>query len=353
MLCRLGDPADQVMAVAVSSDGRRVAAGGGTAAGSGGVWVWDAQTGEAAWSANDIAKEVLAVAFAPDGSSLAVGAADGQVLIRDAKTGRVARTLAGHAGGVTSATFSADGKTLICGQGYGGARVWDAQTGRLVQTCRADGTRAEAFARSRQAYPDRLMNSIGLTRDGTVLATCASSINDEFTDPVRIWNPQTGELRREFAAENIHGRPMALSPDGSVLATGGKSVQLWDVRTGKKLRELFGHLKRTQSVAFSADGRLVVAGGSYGTTNVWEAATGRHVVTLFAFLGRDGGATRDDWLAYHPDGFYHGSPGVDRLLAWRVGEELKTPVSLGAELRRPDRVESALKLRPDPGKEPR
>ena len=76
---------------------------------------------------------------------------------------------------------------------------------------------------------------------------------------------------------------MALSPDGSILATGGKTVQLWEVRTGKKLRELKGHLKRTQSIVFSADGQLLVSGGSYGTTNVWDVATGRHLVTLFAF----------------------------------------------------------------------
>src|SRR5262249_62416608 len=101
------------------------------------------------------------------------------------------------------------------------SRVWEGLTGRLLKTCRAEGSQAEAFVRSRRERPDRLMNSIGLTRDGTTLATCASSINGEFTDPVRIWDPQTGELRREFAAENIHGRPMALSPDGSVLATGG------------------------------------------------------------------------------------------------------------------------------------
>jgi hypothetical protein len=77
------------------------------------------------------------------------------------------------------------------------------------------------------------------------------------------------------------------------------------------------------------------------------------MVTLFAFLGRQGEAIQDDWLAYHPDGCYHGSPDIDRRLAWRVGEELKTPASLGAELRRPDRVESALKLHPDVGKERR
>jgi WD40 repeat protein len=144
----------------------------------------------------------------------------------------------------------------------------------------------------------------------------------------------------------ITGRPMAFSPDGTVLATGGKLVRLWDARTGKPLRELTGHLKRTQSIAFSADGRRAFSGGSYGTTNAWEVATGRHLVTLFAFPERRDGTVEEEWLAYHPDGYYAGSPGVDRYLAWRVGDELLTPASLGQQLHRPERLESALKLEP-------
>src|SRR5919201_5773545 len=105
-----------------------------------------------------------------------------------------------------------------------------------------------------------------------------------------------------------------------------------DVRTGKLLRELGGYLKKTQAITFSADGRLLVSGGSYGTTNAWEVATGRHLVTLFAFPATEKGTALDDWLAYHPDGFYDGSPGVERYLAWRVGEDLQTPDSLGVQL---------------------
>jgi hypothetical protein len=88
----------------------------------------------------------------------------------------------------------------------------------------------------------------------------------------------------------------------------------------------------------------LVAGGSYGTTNVWEVATGRHLVTLFAFRATERDTALDDWLAYTPDGFYEGSRGVERYLAWRVGEDLKTPDSVGVPLHRPDRLESALKL---------
>ena len=91
--------------------------------------------------------------------------------------------------------------------------------------------------------------------------------------------------------------------------------------------------------------RLLISGGSYGTTNAWEVATGRHLVTLFAFPERRNGMVKEEWLAYHPDGYYDGSPGVERLLAWRVGDELLTPEALGPRLHRPDRLADALGLR--------
>src|SRR5207248_3291159 len=112
----------QVMAVAVSPDGRRVVSGGATPGGAGAVRVWDAASGAAVWSKEDHAAEVLAVAFAPDGSSLATAGADGIVRLRDPATGSVTRTLEGHEGAATSLAFSRDGATLLCGEGHGAAR---------------------------------------------------------------------------------------------------------------------------------------------------------------------------------------------------------------------------------------
>jgi WD40 repeat protein len=283
---------------------------------------------------------VLAVAFAPDGSSLASAGADGLIRLRDARSGSIARTLPGHMRGATSLAFSADGAALACGGGDGTTSLWEVRAGRRVRTFRP------VHSQGRTIQWDRPITSIALSRDGQTLATCTAGVNQTFAEPVRIWDTRTGVLKREFSEPAITGRPMALSPDGTVLATGGKSVRLWDARTGKPLRELFGHLKRTQSITFSADGRLLVSGGSYGTTNAWEVATGRHLVTLFAFPERRNGTVEEEWLAYHPDGYYDGSPGVDRLLAWRVGEELLTPESLGPRLHRPDRLADALNLRP-------
>jgi hypothetical protein len=97
-------------------------------------------------------------------------------------------------------------------------------------------------------------------------------------------------------------------------------------------------------MAFTADGRRVVAGGSYGTVNVWDAATGRLLVTLFAFPRDEGGTAGEDWLAYGPEGAYDGPAGVERYLAWRKGDDLLTPAPGGEDLRRPGRI--AADLRP-------
>jgi WD40 repeat protein len=333
LLRRLGDPDEQVMAVALSPDGRRVVAGGAHPDGKGIVRVWDAATGAPVWSKEDHAAEVLAVAFAPDGSSLATASADGRITLRDPATGTASRTLDGHEGGATSLAFSPDGATLVCGEGRGGVRVWDVRTGRLLRTCKAADSRADTVTN------DRLITSVAFTPDGAAFYSCTASVGNTYGEPVRIWDARTGELKREIAT---HGRPIALSPDGTTLAVGGKSVQLADARTGDKGHRLTGHLKKIQAIAFSADGRLLFAGGSYGTTNVWEVATGRHLVTLFAFPQQRNGTVTDDWLAYHPDGFYDGSSGIERYLAWRVGTDLLTADQPGQSRRRPELVKAAL-----------
>ncbi len=338
LLRQLGDAAEQVMAVAISPDGKHVGAGGASANGSGVVHVWNAANGMPIWSMDDHAAETLSIAYSPDGAWVARGGSDGIVRIREAATGMVVRTFSGHDGAATSLAFSNDGHLLICGHGHGATRVWESRTGHLVRTCTPAGSQAAAIT------TDRLITSVAFSPDNTTFATCTASVGNTFGEPVRFWNARTGELPSEIIDDQLRGRPIALSPDGAILATGGKTIKLWDVRNGKLLRELMGHLKKTQSIVFSSDGRLIYSGGSYGTTNVWEVATGRHLITLFAFAHRPSGAATDDWLAYTSDGFYDGSPGVERYLAWRVGHELQTGVSVGTQFHRPDRLVAVLKL---------
>jgi WD40 repeat protein len=326
------DAGGHVMAVRFSPDGRRIAVGGSSVAGAGTVRVCDAATGAYVWSIVDHGAEVQALAFSPDGSVLASAGAEGAVRVREPQTGKVIQTLEGHEGGATSLAFSAEGRTLVCGEGKGGTRVWDVQSGRLLNTCKSPASSASTVT------TDRLFTTVALGADG-LFAACPATVGNTYGEPTRFWDIRTGKLRKEIGDSN--GRPIALSPDGAILATGGKTVRLWDVKTGKRLRELFGHMKKTQALEFSADGRHLFSGSSWGSVvNAWEVATGKHLVTLFAWpRGKEG---KDDWLAYHPEGFFNGSPGAERLVAWRVGSDLKSPAQMGRKLHRPERIAAAL-----------
>jgi eukaryotic-like serine/threonine-protein kinase len=54
------------------------------------------------------------------------------------------------------------------------------------------------------------------------------------------------------------------------------------VANGRELLRLNGHSEWVLSVAFSMDGQRIVTGGDDSTARVWEAASGRELLTLKA-----------------------------------------------------------------------
>jgi WD40 repeat protein len=82
-------------------------------------------------------------------------------------------------------------------------------------------------------------------------------------------------LRRSamFVLPNAGG-PVAFSPDGTLIATGGgsdPSLKFWDATTGERLDRLISHTGHLSSVEFSADGKyLVSSGGEDGMAILWE-----------------------------------------------------------------------------------
>jgi WD40 repeat protein len=112
---------------------------------------------------------------------------------------------------------------------------------------------------------------------------------------------------------------VAWSPDGKRLATGSGdyTVKVWDAETGKRLLTLSG-FDDWINVAWSPDGKRL-ATGSGETAQVWDAETGKGLLTLSGFDNRAS-------VGWSPDGkrLATGSGETAKIWDTETGKELVT-----------------------------
>ncbi|MGH8573398.1 MAG: WD40 repeat domain-containing protein, partial [Gammaproteobacteria bacterium] len=100
--------------------------------------------------------DVFAVAFAPDGKTLASGSGDGTVkLWEKGQPQSPATSLEGHTGNVFSVAFAPDGKMLASGSQDGAVKLWDADTRQTLATLeeRRARCRPSRFRRTARSWP--------------------------------------------------------------------------------------------------------------------------------------------------------------------------------------------------------
>jgi WD40 repeat protein len=112
-----------VTSVALSTDGRRLAAGGS----AGVIQLWELPSGRPLGTLRGVGAAAMQLAFSPDGSVLASGHLDRQIRLWAAGDDGAARPLAmltGHTDIITSLAFSADGARLASSSWDGTVRLW-------------------------------------------------------------------------------------------------------------------------------------------------------------------------------------------------------------------------------------
>jgi WD40 repeat protein len=98
-----------------------------------------------------------------------------------------------------------------------------------------------------------------------------SLVVSDLVGTVSVLDVDTGSVVRTFAGQKNRLAELAISADGSLVASGGddNSVELWSTATGELLAQLPGHTAPVQTVAFSPDGATLASGSSDATVRLW------------------------------------------------------------------------------------
>lgn len=197
---------------------------------------------------------VRALAFSPDGKTLATFDHRGTVEVIDMESNRVLTQFTNRpprrseAGAVA---FSPDGHRLLIGADYGLIQMIERPSGRpdTVQTQTRDGVTALAFS------PDGKIFAAGFAyTSGTI----------------RLWDSDSRADRGQLTNHTGYVQALAFSSDGEWLASAAAdgTIRVWSISDQTEFRCLRGH--RNGALTFGPDSRTLVSGCGDGSVYFWD-----------------------------------------------------------------------------------
>ncbi len=212
---------DRVNALDFSADGKWLASGGGEPSRSGEIKVWNWETMELVHDLKTIHSDsVSALEFSPDDQYLASGSADRFVRVVDLASGKTRHSMEGHTHHVLDVSWQADGRALVSAGADAVVKIWDAVTG------------------------ERKRNIEGFKKEATGVGFLGNK-----------------------------AEVLASSGDASIAVYG---------LDGKRRRVMEGARGFVFAESVSADGRYVAGGGQDSVLRIWDALSGKALVTVTA-----------------------------------------------------------------------
>jgi WD40 repeat protein len=271
LLESLGRGANIASTIAVSPDGRRLAAGTWSSE----VLLTDLSTSHTRVLTNH-GGPVRGVAFSPDGRQLASGSDDYMVKLWDVESGAEQVSLRGHGKGIASLVYSADGRRLFTGGRDGTVRAWDTQAKPTPSTTilPAGFFGVPMLPNGRVDETLSLPGFRSLSRDGRFLAACSTN------GLRRVLSLETFDQIGEVQSSGRF-RCISIRPDGREIAAGmtNGTVSVWDLVEGKVSWTFQAHSNEVDVLEFSPDGRRLATASRGAEIRVWNRGESRPVFT--------------------------------------------------------------------------
>lgn len=235
----------EVVAVAVSHDGRRVASGGMDDL----AILWDIESGEELCTLTGHTGEVVSVDFSPKGDMVVTGSMDESVRVWNAKDGTPVQVLTGHTAEIGQVRFNTFGNMVLSGSIDCTCRLWDVSTG---------------------------MSKVLRGHTGEVVDCCFSptgwqcaSVSDDNT--VRVWDVLTGGCTSMMTGHTDGVCHVHFNKTGSEVLTGSidMTARIWSVDTGECKQVLRGH-RSVVLVSYNADCDRIMTISKDNSVRIWR-----------------------------------------------------------------------------------
>jgi WD40 repeat protein len=258
----IGRYSDRFHALAFSPDGRTLAAGSGALDGL--IWLFDTAEKPPVETAvlRGARGSIEAVGFSPDGKLVAGGGEDRTLRVWEpgpSFRGQPLAQLAGHTRAIAALAFAPEG--------HGVATAGRDSTVRLWTVSRIRSSEWAALA-----HPGEV-TALAYSPDGKTLATACQDQVIRLWDPVSIKPTVRAELRGHPGAIRL----LLIAPKTQMLVSVGDGPKVinWDLQTNQPVREWELPAVSISGVALTTDGRYLAAGSADGRVDVYRVADKR------------------------------------------------------------------------------
>ena len=234
-----------------SRSAKLLLSGGGIAAKSGRVVIWDVSSAQRVMELGDEFDEVLAADLSADQRLVALGGSAKVVRLLQTSNGAVESEITKHTDWITSVAFSPDSVLLATGDRAGNLFLWE-----------SFGARHWGDLKGQKAG----ITAIDWRADGIVLATASED------GTIHLWEADTAKKLKSWSAHGGGTTDVRWFNDGRLVSTGrDRKVKVWKA-DGSLEKELGTLSDIGTQVAVTSGNPFVIAGDWSGQITVYDVA---------------------------------------------------------------------------------